>query len=325
MPFSIWLSRRFGDGRAGERKVRGSCTGWGGLGIALSFLRQWARSFDFSKGGDAVEFQAEAVLGRKWSVYFRLKHNFGDTDRRGFCAGIGYVGRQEKCAAALKLSLQVVAAYIAMDFGVRLSGISVPGGEYYGFPLLVSQFVTVLWLTGFMNTINLVDGLDGLAAGICAIASGVFLVVAILQGQSQVVLFSKQMKLAGILSAALCGACVGFLWYNFFPAKVFMGDGGALFLGYMLAAITVIGTLKTTALFSLVIPIVVVALPVMDVALSIVRRFRNGKEIFEDKEHLHHQLLKQGWNQREVVLLVYVITLVLSIFSILLTVFKGRV
>ena len=152
------------------------------------------------------------------------------------------------------------------------------------------------------------------------------MVVAVLQGQTQVILFSKQLKLAGLLSAALCGACLGFLWFNFNPAKVFMGDGGALFLGYMLASITVIGTLKTTALFSLIIPVVVVALPIVDVALSILRRLREGREIFEaDRGHLHHRLIDQGWTQKEVVLAIYVITLVLSLFSILLTVFKGKV
>jgi UDP-GlcNAc:undecaprenyl-phosphate GlcNAc-1-phosphate transferase len=151
-------------------------------------------------------------------------------------------------------------------------------------------------------------------------------VVAVLQGETNVIFFSKQLKLSGVLSASLCGATLGFLWYNFHPARVFMGDGGALFLGYLLASITVIGTLKTTAFFSLIIPIVVVALPVADVAASIIRRMARGNEIFEaDKGHLHHKLLGLGWSQREVVLGMYVVTLVLSILSILLTVFKGKV
>ena len=105
-----------------------------------------------------------------------------------------------------------------------------------------------------------------------------------------------------------------------------MGDGGALFLGYMLASITVIGTLKTTAFFSLIIPIVVVALPVLDVAAAILRRLRSGRRVMEpDSGHLHHQLLRHGWTHREAVMGVYIVTLLFSIFSILLTVFKGKV
>jgi UDP-GlcNAc:undecaprenyl-phosphate/decaprenyl-phosphate GlcNAc-1-phosphate transferase len=128
------------------------------------------------------------------------------------------------------------------------------------------------------------------------------------------------------LCAALTGACMGFLYYNFHPAKIFMGDSGSQFLGFMLGAISVIGTLKTTAVVALFIPIIVVALPVLDVAFSILRRFRKKRPIMEaDKEHFHHRLLSIGWTHREIVLLVYIITLILSISAILLTVFKGRV
>ena len=302
---------------------------WGGLGIALSLFFSLAVLIFFSDRFDSLlTFQHRLFHGRDVVGVLSVKKQllgilFGSL----FVLGLGMWDDKYKTSAPVKLLLQMIAAYIAMDYGVRLSGMTLPWGKtYVVFPLIVSQIITVLWLIGFMNTINLVDGLDGLAAGICAIAAGTFLIVAVLQGQTHVVLFSKQLKLAGVLSAGLCGAALSFLWFNFHPAKVFMGDCGALFLGYMLASIAVIGTLKTTAFFSLIIPMVVVALPVLDVIASILRRMRNGRRVFEpDRGHLHHQLLRHGWSHRETVLGVYVVTLILSIFSILLTVFKGKV
>ena len=331
VPFSIWVSRQMNVlDLPGRRSVhREPLPRWGGLGIALSFFFSLALLYFFSsRFGTLLSYKHSLFNGSELvGVVSLQKQFFGIIFGSIFALGLGMWDDKLGISAPVKLLLQMIAAYIAMDYGVRLSGIAMPWkGGYILFPLIVSQIATILWLTGFMNTVNLVDGLDGLAAGICAIAAGTFLVVAVLQGQSQVVLFSKQLKLAGVLSSALCGAAVSFLWFNFYPAKVFMGDGGALFFGFMLATITVIGTLKTTAFFSLVIPIVVVALPVLDVAAAILRRLRSGSEVFApDKGHFHHQLLRHGWTHRETVLGVYAVTLVLSIFSILLTVFKGKV
>ncbi len=331
VPLSIRLARRFGVMDVPDlRKVHlQPVPRWGGLAIALSFYAALGLAYyAFPRFAQLLSYKHKIVengeivgllsLGAQARGIF-----FGSL----FILALGMWDDRARVPAAVKLLCQIIAAYIAMDYGVRFSGISLPWGEsYLRFPLLLSQGVTILWLIGFMNTVNLVDGLDGLAAGICVIAAGVFLIVAVLQGQTQVVLFSKQLKLAGVLSAALCGSCLGFLWYNFYPARVFMGDGGALFIGFMLASITVIGTLKTTAFFSLFIPILVVALPILDVALSIVRRLRSQQKLFApDQNHLHHRLLRHGWTQREVVLGIYVITLVLSFFSICLTVFKGKV
>jgi UDP-GlcNAc:undecaprenyl-phosphate GlcNAc-1-phosphate transferase len=331
VPLSIRLAEKSGAmDFPDERKVHTKpIARWGGLGIALSFfLALIAVYFFFPRFHSLLAYKHKIMSGREMIGILSLKKQFwGVLFGSVFILGLGMWDDKKRISAAVKLPLQIIAAYIAMDYGVRLFGITLPWkGGYFLFPEIASQIATIFWLTGFMNTVNLMDGLDGLAAGICAIAAGTFLVVAVLQGQTHVALFSKQLKLAGVLSAALCGSCIGFLWYNFFPAKVFMGDGGALFLGYMLACITVIGTLKTSAFFSLIIPIVVVALPVMDVAVSILRRLRSGKEVFEaDKGHLHHQLLRHGWSQREAVLGMYVVTLVLSLFSIILTVFKGKV
>lgn len=331
VPAAILLSKKFGvlDLPDARKVHQEPVPRWGGLGIALAFFFALAAVyFLFPKFQQLLAFKHKIYSGRELVGILSLNKQFwGIMFGSFFVLVLGMWDDKKAISAKVKFPFQMIAAYIAMDYGVRLSGLTNPfQSGYIEFPLIASQIVTIFWLTGFMNTVNLVDGLDGLAAGICAIAAGTFLVVAILQGQTQVVLFSKQLKLAGVLSAALCGSCIGFLWFNFFPARTFMGDGGALFLGFMLAAITVIGTLKTTAFFSLIIPIVVVALPVLDVAVSIVRRLRSGKEVFgADNNHLHHQLLRYGWSQREVVLGIYVVTLVLSIFSILLTVFKGKV
>ena len=331
VPFSIWIAKKMNvlDPPDFRKVHREPVPRWGGLGLALSvFLSIGVLYFFSDRFQTLLTYRHSFFNGKEFAGILSLKKQvigilFGSL----FVLGLGMWDDKAGTSAPVKLLLQMIAAYIAMDYGVRLSGIVLPWGDsYITFPLIVSQMITVVWLIGFMNTVNLVDGLDGLAAGICAIAAGTFLIVAVLQGQTQVVWFSKQLKLAGVLSAALFGACLSFLWFNFHPAKVFMGDGGALFLGYMLASITVIGTLKTTAFFSLIIPIVVVALPVLDVAASIFRRLRSGRKVMEpDSGHLHHQLLRHGWTHREAVMGVYIVTLLFSLFSILLTVFKGKV
>jgi len=223
-----------------------------------------------------------------------------------------------------KLLTMIIAALVALNYGVQITGLRFPiGYGYIHFPIFLSQVITVFWILGFMNAINLADGLDGLAAGLAAIASATFLAVAIIQGNTGTLFIAKQLKLAGVLSAVLCGSCLGFLPYNFSPARVFMGDGGALGIGFLLGAITVIGTLKTTAVLSIMIPVIVVALPVIDVSLAMIRRYRKKAGIMEpDRDHLHHRLMNRGWTGREVVLLVYVLTLILSVISIFLAIVK---
>ncbi len=329
-PAAIWLSERFGVlDQPDPRKVHAvPVPRWGGLGIfagvmmAVGVLLGLAPRFrtllsyrhKLMEGGDVV-----GVLS--------LQQQFmGILVGAAVVLVLGMWDDRRSVPALPKLLVQIIAAYVAMVYGVRAAGVALPGLGFVEFPLLFSQVFTLLWMLGFMNAVNLVDGLDGLAAGIVAIASGTFLVVCVLQGETRVLLFSKQLKLAAALSAAVLGAALGFLIYNFFPARVFMGDGGALFLGFMLGAISVIGTLKTTAVLALLLPILVVALPVLDVAFALLRRFRSGQGLMQaDRLHFHHRLLALGWTQREIVLLMYVLTLLLSLATILLTLFKGRV
>ncbi len=240
---------------------------------------------------------------------------------------LGMIDDKKNISPIAKLLTQIIAAYIAMDYGVRILGLTLPGifgGKFYYLPTILGQIVTVVWLVGFMNTINLVDGLDGLATGIVAIAAFTFFAISLIQAETKIVFVARQLNLAAILSIGLCGATLGFLGHNFYPAKIFLGDTGSMLLGFLLGTIAVIGTLKTTAVIAFFIPILVIGLPVADVFFAIVRRFYKGKPIFEaDKEHFHHRLLRLGWTQREIVFLVYVVTLILSQGAILLTVFRG--
>jgi UDP-GlcNAc:undecaprenyl-phosphate GlcNAc-1-phosphate transferase len=319
-PASIFLAKKFDvldypNARKVHRQPRAR---WGGIGIYAGFFGAMAVLYIAAQPfRTLLGFNSGELLKQFTGIIF------GGT----LVFILGLVDDKKPVLAAVKFCVQIIAAYIAMDYGVRISGLALPFFKgFITFPIIVGQIVTVFWIVGFMNTINLADGLDGLASGIVAIAAGTFFVTALLQSDTKLILLSKQLMLAAVLAAALVGACLGFLLYNFNPAKVFMGDSGALFLGFMLAAISTIGTLKTTAIMALFIPITVVALPILDVALSIFRRMRQDMGLMQpDKEHLHHRLLRFGWTHREVVLLMYVFTLILSIGSILLTVFKGKV
>jgi len=329
-PFSIKIARYFGAmDRPDPRKVHSyPMPRWGGTAIVISFLLAIsALWWSFPRFKILLAYRHKFTEAGQVIDILSMNHQL-----MGILVGalvvlvLGMIDDSRGVSPIPKLLTQIIAAYVAMVYGVRITGLTLPFFEYTQFPIFFSQVITALWIIGFMNAVNLADGLDGLAAGLVAIASGTFLIVAILQGNTKVILFAKQLKLTAILSAAVCGASLGFLFYNFFPAKVFMGDGGALALGFLLGTITVIGTLKTTAVIALFIPIMVIALPVADVAFTIYRRIKSKASVMQaDGGHVHHKMLSMGWTQREVVLLMYVLSLLLSISAILLTVFKGQV
>ncbi len=199
---------------------------------------------------------------------------------------------------------QVVAAIVVIASGVRIDFIGDPfGGGLFALGLLGIP-ITLLYIVGFTNVINLIDGLDGLAAGITAIAATTFFVIAA----------QTNRLVAAVLAVALIGACLGFLRYNFHPASIFMGDSGAMFLGFSLATISLLGVMKSVAAITLAVPLLIIGVPIFDTASAIVRRIKHKRPIQEaDKGHIHHRLLGQGFDQRQTVLIIYVWSAALAV------------
>ncbi|MBQ8590124.1 MAG: undecaprenyl/decaprenyl-phosphate alpha-N-acetylglucosaminyl 1-phosphate transferase [Firmicutes bacterium] len=226
---------------------------------------------------------------------------------------VGVVDDLKGIRAKVKLFGQIACATILYLFSIRISVMGNPlpwGPEVFHFPLLVSYLVTVVWIVGVTNAVNLIDGLDGLAAGVCAIASLSIAYTAHLH---------DRMTTCSIMSA-LAGACLGFLVFNFNPAKIFMGDSGSLFLGYMLASVSLLGDtpLKSTTILATMVPICVLALPLFDTTFAILRRLVTHRPIMEaDRGHLHHRIMAIGWGQRRTVLILYCISGVMGVAAIL--------
>ena len=182
------------------------------------------------------------------------------------------------------------------SLGGRIDALSVPFVGSVHLPPLLAYGITVLWLVGITNAFNLIDGIDGLASGAALFASVVILVLAVAQGR----------PLTIVVSLVLCGSLAGFLRYNFNPASIFLGDSGALFVGFMLAALSVLGTQKAATAVAVVVPILAFGFPVVDTAMTMGRRLVSRRPVFEgDDEHIHHMLLARGWSQRKVALTLY--------------------
>jgi UDP-GlcNAc:undecaprenyl-phosphate GlcNAc-1-phosphate transferase len=202
-----------------------------------------------------------------------------------------------------KLGGQVAAAAVLVGFGVWIDRFTLPFIGIHTLPSAAGILLTILWIVAIMNMVNFLDGLDGLAAGVAAIAGLTFSVIALSLGKVD----------AAILSAIVFGACVGFLRHNFYPARIFMGDSGALLLGFVLAAISVQGLLKTAATVALFFPLLVLAVPIVDTTFVVVRRLKNRERVFEaDQAHLHHRFLRRGFSQRRAALTIWAWCLTLA-------------
>jgi UDP-GlcNAc:undecaprenyl-phosphate GlcNAc-1-phosphate transferase len=176
-------------------------------------------------------------------------------------------------------------------------GFNFPLVGVHALPGWVGAPLTVLGIVAVMNMVNFLDGLDGLAAGVCAISGFTFCVIDLSLGRIG----------AAVLAGIVCGACVGFLHHNFYPARIFMGDSGALLLGFTLAAVSVQGLLKTAALATLVLPLLVLAVPVLDTSFVVAKRLRSGQPIYvADARHLHHRFMRIGFSQRRAVVYLWV-------------------
>ncbi len=211
--------------------------------------------------------------------------------------------------ALVKFAIQLaVALWFILKVGYQIDFITMPGHGVVGLGLLALP-LTLIWIVGMQNTVNLLDGVDGLAAGVVAIVAITLMIAATTKGQVNVVM----------MCAALIGACCGFLLFNFHPARIFMGDSGSQFLGLALAILSIVGVAKVAVAFAFVIPLAALAVPIADTAAAIIRRRRGGVSIAHaDTQHIHHQLLDFGLNQVETCLVFYGATGILGAFGLML-------
>jgi len=288
MPVVTRLSRRFGFVDApGLRKVHTSPvprTGGAVLVLATLALVLPASLLDNTIGArfQRIEVQVTALLLA--SVFMFV---------------VGFIDDVRGMRAILKFAAQIAAALLVCASGIRMDEVSLGSRLAWnlgplGWPL------TVFWIVGITNAVNLIDGLDGLAAGICAVTCGVIAFFALYTGQ----------LVMAVVMLALLGSLTGFLFFNFSPAKVFMGDSGTMFIGFLLGASSVMCATKSAALVGLALPALALGVPIFDTAFSILRRILERRSIFApDRRHIHHRLLALGLKQRHAVILMYLVTL----------------
>ena len=221
--------------------------------------------------------------------------------------GIGIWDDIVQIGPKTKLLGQIAAAAILAFNGVTIDFIHFFWGPMLFLPNWVAIPLTIFWVVAFTNIVNLIDGLDGLAAGISIIASAAIFFAAASLGQMD----------TALITVSLAGATYGFLRYNFNPASIFMGDTGSMLLGYTLGAISVYGVVKTTTMVVLIVPVIAMGVPIMDTAFAILRRYMNGKPIFKpDKSHIHHRLLAMGLSHKQAVLLLYGVTAFFGVLAV---------
>ncbi len=192
-----------------------------------------------------------------------------------------------------KLGGQIAAAAIPTGFGIWVQSFTFPLVGVHQLPGWVGVPLTILWIVAIMNMVNFLDGLDGLAAGVCGISGFTFCLIALSLGRPE----------PAILAAIVFGACLGFLRHNFYPARIFMGDSGALLLGFTLGALAVQGLLKTAAIATLLFPLLILAVPILDTSFVVAKRIKHGEPIYgADRTHLHHRFLNIGYSQKRAAL-----------------------
>ena len=216
--------------------------------------------------------------------------------------------------AKLKFVVQIVAAAIPVCIGNLQIGLFTNLNPLSDTPFvhlgILAVPVTIIWIVGITTAVNLIDGLDGLAVGVSSIAAITMLAVALLTGNMPI----------AITMAALAGACIGFMPYNLNPAKIFMGDTGSTFLGYMLATVSIMGLFKFYAVISFAVPFLILGLPIFDTANAIIRRVAAGRSpMSPDRGHVHHKLIDMGFNQKQAVAILYAISATLGLTAVVLT------
>ena len=302
-PMSIWISRRTGaiDVPTDNRRMhKRPVPRLGGIAIFLSFficalvLRALiVEGYIYDHNAADIPFKLTAVLVSGAMVFV-----------------LGIVDDLKNIHALAKLSGQVGCAAVAFALGIRIPAVTLFGWQFTdgsAGDTFVSFIVTVIWIVAITNMINLIDGLDGLAAGVAGIAALAIAYTAYINGYTA----------AAFAMAILAGAALGFLPFNFHPAKVFMGDCGAMFLGFAIASVAIISPAKGATVVAIIAPVLVLGVPVFDVAFAMVRRKLRGQSMFAaDKGHLHHQLTRIGIGQRRSALMLYGISGIMGIAAI---------
>ena len=277
-----------------ERKVHGKpIPRTGGLAIFVVFILTLVISSLFNtKISDLLILDRQTVFLLAGAV---------------ICFNIGMFDDFRRLGPNVKFLFQIIAASVAYWGGIHIGGFNVLG--VYIKVGLLSYFVTVFWFILFINAVNLVDGLDGLAGGIVVFASVVMVILSIL----------REDYLTALLFTALGGSVLGFLRYNFNPATIFLGDGGSYFLGYAIAGLSIMGSVKSQVGAAMLIPLLALGVPLFDTILSPMRRFVRGREMFKpDNRHVHHRLLDMGFTTKRAVLLIYMLTFALCIMAVVM-------
>ena len=289
-PFAKWLSVKCGaiDYPMDRGVHKKPMPRMGGVAIVLGFTITVLMVNYFDKSMDSRQF-AGFLVGAL------------------LIAGLGVVDDMKNLPAKLKFCVQILAALIVIFSGTRIQVVLWPVTAYlqkFSIP------ITLVWIVGVTNAVNLIDGLDGLAAGVTSIAAMSLMVLCIMTGSTTAV----------GLTAALAGACLGFLPRNFNPAEIFMGDTGSTFLGFVLAVTSILGVFKGYALLALIVSVLCVGLPVFDTICAMLRRMAKNQPIMQaDRGHLHHKLIDHGFSQRQAVLIMYTISLLLGLLAIFIS------
>lgn len=302
------------------------------LAMALSFmLTPVAKSFAFRVGAIDVpkdnrrmhkkpipRLGGIAIFTAFFVSVICLTVDFIDNQVRGVLLGaliivvLGVVDDVLALKPLIKGIPQIFAVFLPVFFGVRIEKLPnfLSGDAYVSLPLILQYVITMIWIMAILNAVNLIDGLDGLACGVSTIMSLCLAAIAYLLHDYVVC----------ILATALAGACIGFLPYNLNPAKLFMGDTGAMFIGYTLGCLMVLGPFQVSDIITFAVPFLILGLPIFDMAFAAVRRILSGRSPFSgDKKHLHHKLVAIGLSQRKAVAVLYSISAILGIIAVMLT------
>lgn len=295
-PFAKWLSAKVGaiDYPKDRGVHKKPMPRMGGVAIVLGFLVTVLMVYFFDRSMSPKQFVG-FIVGA------------------GIIAVLGMIDDMKDLPAKLKFCVQIVVALIVIFSGTQIQIVLWPVTATLQ---KLSIPITLVWIVGVTNAVNLIDGLDGLAAGVTGIAALSLMVLCIMTGTTTAV----------VLTAALAGACLGFLPRNFNPAEIFMGDTGSTFLGFVLAVTSILGVFKGYALLALVVSIFCIGLPIFDTIFAMLRRMAKHQPIMQaDRGHLHHKLIDHGFSQKKAVLIMYAISIFLGLLAIFIAVKDSRI